>query len=343
MKKVVIYKAGSHDQIKVEDVASPTITDGECKIKVKAIGINYADTIIRQGLYASAKEYVGWPITPGFEVSGVISEVGKDCKKFKVGDEVFAITRFGGYTEEICLEESLIFPKPAAFSFDEAAGFPAVFMTAYHALFQNFVLRKGSDVLVHSAAGGMGTALLQLLKIHECNTIGVVGGDHKVQVAKDAGANHVINKNVEQIWEKAAQYSPAGYDAIFDGNGPSTLGDGYKHLKPVGKLVSYGFHSMFQKSSKRTNWLKLALTYFKVPRFNPLDMVTANKSIICFNVSFLFERQDILEESISGLLNWIEEGKISPPVTKSYPLENVIQAHQDLESGKTVGKLILNP
>jgi NADPH:quinone reductase-like Zn-dependent oxidoreductase len=343
MKKIVIYKAGSHDQIKLEERPVPEPSANQCLIKVKSIGINYADTIIRQGLYASAKEYVGWPITPGFEISGIIEEVGTDCKKYQKGDEVFGITRFGGYTEYICLEEDLIYLKPPQFSFDEAAGFPAVFMTAYHALFQNFVLRPNSTTLVHSASGGMGTALLQLLRIHNCKVVGVVGGQHKFETAKSSGADFVLDRYKEDIWKRAKEISPEGYDAIFDGNGPSTLSDGYKQLKPVGKLVSYGFHSMFQKSSKRTNWLKLALTYFQVPRFNPLDMVTDNKSIICFNVSFLFERKDLLDECMSGLLQWIEEGKIKPPIVKAYPIENVIEAHKDLESGKTVGKLILNP
>lgn len=341
VQKVVIEKTGSYDRLLIKHFPLVSPKDNECLIKVKACGVNFADTIIRQGLYESAKKYVGYPITPGFEVSGVIERVGKLCKQFKEGDEVLAVTRFGGYTSAICVPEHQVFYKPELLSFEEAAAFPAVYLTAYHALFQNIVLRENMDVLVHSAAGGMGTALLQLLNIVNCNTLGVVGSDHKVTVAKEFGAHTVINKRAENLWQKVEALFPQKFDVILDANGPSTLKESYEHLKPMGKLLIYGFHSMFSTKSKSTNWLKLVWTYFQVPKFNPLNMTGANKSIVCFNVSYLFDRTDLIEEAMVQLLIWVKDRKIKPSKIQVFPFDNVREAHRAIESGKTTGKLVL--
>ena len=109
MKKIVIHKPGDYRQLKIEEFPNPIPTDNEVLIKVDSIGINYADVLIRWGVYSSAKEYVGWPITPGFELSGVIEKIGKNVEAYAVGDKVFGVTRFGGYTTHICLPEDIRF------------------------------------------------------------------------------------------------------------------------------------------------------------------------------------------------------------------------------------------
>jgi NADPH:quinone reductase-like Zn-dependent oxidoreductase len=343
MKKVVIHKAGSYDQLRLEEVPDPSPGPDEVVIDVRAIGINYADVIVRMGLYSSAREFVGWPITPGFEVSGVVEQCGERVEAFKPGDEVVSVTLFDGYATKLCAKEVYVFPKPVALSYAQAASLPAVFMTAWFALKELAHPRPGAKMLVHSAAGGVGSSLVQLAKIMGCEVVGVVGASHKVEVAKAVGADFVIDKSKQDLWKEAETRAPQGYDVICDANGVATLGESYKHLRRAGKLVIYGFHTMMPKKGGKPNWLKLASDWLRMPRFNPLDLTTDSKSVLAFNLSYLFDRTDLLEHFVFDLRQWIEEGKIQAPRVKEYPFEDVARAHADIESGMTVGKLVLVP
>jgi NADPH:quinone reductase-like Zn-dependent oxidoreductase len=170
---------------------------------------------------------------------------------------------------------------------------------------------------------------------------GVVGSTHKVNTAFNCGAGQVIDKSKEDLWARAHDICPDGYDVVFDANGPATLKQSYRHLAPAGKLVAYGFHSMLSTYGGIPNYIKLLIQYFRVPRWSPLNMTQENKSLMAFNLSFLFHRMDLLKESMQDLLRWVEEGKIKAPALQIFPFEKVADAHRTLESGATVGKLIL--
>jgi NADPH:quinone reductase-like Zn-dependent oxidoreductase len=342
MRKVVVHKAGGYDRLTLETAPDPTPGDGEVLVATEAIGVNYADCVVRMGLYASAKKYVGWPITPGFEVAGTVAAVGAGTP-WQVGDRVLAITRFGGYASHVVVPAHQVWRIPARFTVADAAGFPSVFMTAYYALFELARLRAGHRVLVHSAAGGVGGALIQLLKILGCTAVGVVGAPHKVEVARRLGADVVIDKSHEDLWRAAARAAPDGYDVILDANGVSTLGQSFKHLKAPGRLIVYGFHSMLPRKGGRPDYLKLAADFLRTPRFSPLRMTNENKSVMAFNVSYLFDERDLLVEGMGKLLAWVDDGSITPPPTTSYPFSHVADAHRALESAQTVGKLVLVP
>jgi NADPH:quinone reductase-like Zn-dependent oxidoreductase len=251
------------------------------------------------------------------------------------------VTLFNGYATQLKVPRSQLFPLPKGMSYEEAAGFPSVFMTAYHALLQIVVARPGMVALIHSAAGGVGSSLVQLCKIKGIKTIGVVGSSHKIETLKELGCDFVIDKSSENLWEKVKSFAPNGVDLAFDANGAETLKQSYAHLAPCGKLLAYGAHSMFPKKGGRVNWPKLVMDYLRIPRFNPLDLTSDNKSVVGFNLSFLFERKDLLEEAFTDLFQWYEQGLIRIPKVTTFPLENVAEAHQQLESGKTVGKLVL--
>jgi len=198
-----------------------------------------------------------------------------------------------------------------------------------------------STILVHSAAGGVGCALLQLSKNAGWQTIGVVGNSDKIKIAEDMGATHIIDKSRQDLWAEVEKIVPDGLDAVLDGNGYITLRDGLKHLRSNGKLIAYGFHSMFPRKYGIPNPLKLAIDYFRTPRFNPLGMHDKNYSLVTFNLSFLFHRIDLLKSATEDLVNWFSDGKIMLPPIKTYPFTESAQAHRDLQSGKTVGKLVL--
>ena len=236
-----------------------------------------------------------------------------------------------------------VFRRPASITLAQAAALPAVYMTAWYALFELAHPRPGAKVLVHSAAGGVGGALVQMAKRAGCEVTGVVGKTAKIATTKAAGSDHVIDKSTQSLWREAEAIAPEGFDLILDANGVATLGDSYQHLRRAGKLVVYGFHSMMPKTGGRPNWPKLALDYLRTPRFNPLDLTNGSHSVLAFNLSYLFDRADLLEEGIGQVVRWIGEGTLAPPPVTTYSFSDVARAHADIESGRTVGKLVLLP
>src|SRR5262249_20751339 len=155
--------------------------------------------------------------------------------------------------------------------------------------------RKGAKILVHSAAGGVGGALLQIARANALEAVGVVGRSEKVPVAKEQGAALVIDKSTEDLWAAAERFAPKGYDVVLDANGAETLAKSYAHLRSTGKLVIYGFHTMMRRGGSGTpNWPKLAVDWLRTPRFNPLDLANQNKSILAFNLSYLFGEREVL-------------------------------------------------
>ena len=343
MRKIVIQKPGGYERLELQEFPIPKPGPDEVLIDVKATGVNYADVIVRMGLYQSGIELIGWPITPGFEVSGVVIGLGKNVKDLELGDEVVGLTLFGGYASHVVTGRRYIYRKPKNLSFSEAAAMPAVLMTAWFALLELAHPRPGAKMLIHSAAGGVGSSLVQLGKVLGCEVVGVVGSSHKVAAAKALGCDLVIDKSKQDLWAEAKRFAPEGYDVICDANGVETLGNSYKNLRPAGKLVVYGFATMMPKEGGKVKWPKLALGWLKTPRFNPLDLTNDSKSILAFNLSFLFDRTDLLELFIADLERWVSDGSVVAPTVTEYPLADVARAHADIESGKTIGKLVLIP
>jgi threonine dehydrogenase-like Zn-dependent dehydrogenase len=196
---ISIGSAGGYDKLEYKALKDGCFTEGAnvnlsnipeedlVVVKTFACGVNYADVCIRWGLYDSAKKFVGWPITPGFEFSGEIVSKGSNVHEFEVGQHVFGVSLFGGYSHRIRVPQQQLFPLPDKLDKYQAAGFPAVALTAWYALFELARPRPGSWVLVHSAAGGVGSTLVQLAKIAGCQVVGVVGATHKVELVKQLG------------------------------------------------------------------------------------------------------------------------------------------------------------
>ncbi len=341
MRKVVIHKPGSYERLTIEEHPDLAPGPGEVLIDVAAIGVNYADCVTRMGLYASAKHYVGYPITPGFEVAGSVRACGQGVTDLAPGARVMAITRFNAYATQLLVPRQQVFALPGRLSLEQAAGFSGIALTAWFGLFELAHPRARETILVHSAAGGVGSMLVQLGKIADCRVIAVVGAAHKVDAAQALGADAVIDKSNRDLWTEAERLAPDGYDIILDANGIATLGQSYQHLAPVGRLVVYGFHSMLPKTGGLPGKLKLAWHYWRTPRFSPFSLTTRNRSVLGFNLSFLFDRTALMSAGLQQLLQWLDEGRLGMPPVTSYPFEQVARAQRDLESGQTVGKLIL--
>ena len=343
MRKIVISSAGSYERLVLTE-CDDLLCDSEDSvlIDVQYAGINYADILVRMGVYESAKAYVGWPITPGFEVSGRVLQIGKNVKDFKIDDEVIGFTLFNGYSSQLCLPKNQVIIKPSHFSMVEAACLPAAYMTAFYALYQIVHLPPRALLLVHSAAGGVGSALVNLAVARGHRVVGIVGNPDKCQHVYDLGAEKVFARGHNGFsYEQIRQEYGDSFDAVYDANGYSTLKFSYKILKPTGKLISYGSHNLLPKSGGRLNYLKAAIGLLRTPRFNPLDLITDNKSIVGFNLSFLFEFELLKTDCLNGVMSMINDQLVSPPITRTFDISEVADAHKWLESGESIGKLAL--
>ena len=343
MIRVRIHRPGAYDRLELErDFEVGTPGPGDVLVHVRAAGVNFADSAVRMGLYSSAKEYVGWPITPGFEVAGTIAQVGPGVVTVKEGDPVFGVVRFGAWSSHVVTRASLVRPLPPGLTMEQAAGVPTVFLTAYYPLFVLTTVRAGEVVLVHSAAGGVGGALIQLAKIAGCRVVGVVGTAHKVAVARELGADVVIDRSASDDVRAALEHaSPRGYDVVLDANGGPSLRDSYELLAPGGRLVVYGFHAMLSKGAGRPSWPRLAREWARTPRFSPFRMVQENRSVLAFNLSYLFDREELFTDGIDRILGWLDDGRLRPLAVRTFPVEQVADAQRALESGQTTGKLVL--
>lgn len=342
MRRIRIDRPGGYDVLRLESAPDPVPGPGEVLVDVAACGVNYADGIIRMGLYASAKQLHGYPITPGFEVAGTVAALGDGVDGFVVGDRVLALTLFGGWCDRIVLPVANAFPCPARLELAQAAALPTVFLTAWFMVHRQLHPRTGEHWLVHSAAGGVGSALCQLGRLAGCRVVGVVGRGDKVEHARAMGADTVIDKSSEDLWGEAKRLAPDGYHAVFDANGVATLRQSYAHLAPTGRLAIYGFHGMLPRGG-RLNWLRLAWDWLRTPRFNPLDMTQSNRSVLAANLSFLQSEAPALREGMDWLLERFADGRLQPLPVETFPLERAADAQRRIESGRTVGKLVLIP
>jgi NADPH:quinone reductase-like Zn-dependent oxidoreductase len=342
MKRIRIQQPGGYDVLRIEQGPDPQPGPGQVRVAVEACGVNYADGIIRMGLYASAKQLHGYPITPGFEVAGRIDAIGAGVTAWQVGRRVIGLCLFNGYSSSLCLDAEQVFALPEHLSMAEGASLPTVFLTAWFMVHQQLHPRAGERWLVHSAAGGVGSALVQIGRLAGAQVVGVVGSTHKIEHCTRMGAERVIDKSREDLWTQAQRAAPGGYHAIFDANGVATLRQSYAHLAPTGRLVIYGFHSMLPHDG-RLNWLRLAWDWLRTPRFNPLDMTQSNRSVLAANLSFLQSEAPRLREGMRWLMQRFESRELQPLPVETFPLERAADAQRRIESGQSIGKIALLP
>jgi synaptic vesicle membrane protein VAT-1 len=338
--RVTIPAAGGLDRLRLQSYEAEQPGPGQVRIQVQAAGVNYADCIVRMGLYSSAREYVGWPITPGFEVAGVVDAVGPGAGR-AVGDSVIAVTRFGGYSSSLVVPEHQVFSAPSGIPLESAAAIPTVWMTAWYALHELANAHEGETILVHSAAGGVGSALVQLARRSGVRVVGLVGSARKLEYARRLGADVALDASDPRVWSQVRQASPRGYQAIFDPNGASTLAHSKRHLARPGKLVIYGFASMLPRTGQRLSWLQLAYDFLRTPRFDPFSMTQASTSVLAFNLSYLFDQRALLARGMEFVLGALERGEVRALPVQTFPVSDVAAAHAALESGQTTGKLVL--
>lgn len=339
MRAVTIPKHGAPSVLEVRESKDPSPKDGEVRIRVRAAGLNFAEVMARKGLYPDAPKP---PMVVGYEVAGVIDAVGAGVTRRKVGDRVAALVRFGGHADVVCAPEAQVFAIPEAMSFEEGAALPVNYLTAYHMLFQVFRVKAGDTVLVHMAAGGVGTAVLQLCRhLEGVTTIGTASAA-KHDYVKSHGCDHAIDyRNKDYVEEVRALTKGRGVDVVLDALGGPDWKKGYDLLRPSGMLVAFGWANMSTGSTR--NLFKVLGQLTTIPKWSPIALMDVNKAVAGVNLGHLWGEIDMLRGQGEALVQMYADGKIKPHVDEVFTFENAAKAHEKLESGKSVGKIVLVP
>lgn len=322
MKAIKFEAFGGSEVLQYADVERPEIGDHEVLVKVKAIGVNYADIARREGKYVVPTTL---PFIPGAEIAGEVIEVGKKVTRLQKGARIVSLIESGGYAEYAKQHEMGCTVVPDGVRFEDAVALPLQGQTAYHILKTMGRLEKGETVLVHAAAGGVGALSVQLAKVFGAGkVIATAGSEEKLQLAKELGADHLINYTEEGWEEKVLE--------LTDGNGVDVAlemvgGDIFNHtltcLAAFGRLVTFG-----AASGEPAN-------------VNTVQLMRKNQSVIGFFLPQIMKSPGLYQSSFEELLQYVEDGTLKLTIGGTFPLEEAKNAHEQLQGRKTMGKLIL--
>lgn len=337
MRQIWITKAGAPEVLQVREAPDPEPGDGEVRIRVRAAGINFADLMARVGLYPDAPKI---PCVVGYEVSGVVDAIGNGVTRVAAGDRVFGMPRFGGYSDTIVVKEGQAFKMPEAMTFEEAAALPVVYLTAHHMMMFTGHLRRKSRVLLHSAAGGVGLAAIQLAKMRECEIFGIASKS-KHDFLKEQGCHHTIDNDADYVAEIRALTDGRGVDLVLDPVGGKSWTEGYDILAPAGRLVAFGLSAA--ASGKKRSLFHAATQVLQVKKWSPMKLMDDNKQIAGCNMGHLFGELAMLGEQFEALVAMYEAGSIKPHVDRTFKFSEAPLAHHYLHDRKAKGKVLLVP
>lgn len=339
MRAVWIRKIGGPEVLEVRETPDPVPAAGEVRIRTKACGLNFAEVSARQGIYPDAPKP---PSIVGYEVSGVIDQLGEGVTGLEAGMRVMAICRFGGHADTVCAPAHQVVPIPDAMSFEEAAAMPVNYLTAWQMLFGIRRIAKGDRVLVHMAAGGVGTASLQLCKsVEGVTTYGTASGGKHDYIRKQ-GCDHPIDyRTTDYVAAIKELTNGEGVDAVLDALGGKDWKKGYSILRPGGVLICFGLANAQQAGTR--SWWRLITQVLSIPRFNPLTMMGQNRGVSGVNLGTMWEHRAMIHDNLVRLLELYERGVAKPHIDSTFPFEKAAEAHARIEHGKNLGKVLLIP
>ena len=324
MTKVVkIEKNGGPEVLEIKNMEVPDPGLDQILLEHKAIGLNYIDTYHRSGLYP-----LPLPSGIGLEAAGIVKKIGSKVKDFSVGDHVaYAGIPIGAYSETRIFPSDKLVKVPDGISSEIAASIMTKGLTTYYLLYKTYQIGSHDTVLFHAAAGGVGQIFCQWAKSIGCKVIGTVGSEEKIKIAKKNGCDLVINYSKENFVEKVNDFTKGtGVPVVYDGVGEKTFEDSIKCLKATGMMVSFGNSSGPVKNIDVKKHIMPKSLFFTRP-----------------TLGHYFPNKELLREASEKLFDQIKFGKVKIEIFKKYKLEEVVQAHKDLEARKIIGPAIIIP
>src|SRR5262245_29544355 len=316
-----------------EDLPNPR--PGEVRLKMLAAGVSYPDVMMRQGIHPEARRP---PFTPGWDVVGTVDGLGEGVEAVPLGATVAAMPIVGGYAEYLCLPATELVRVPPQLDPAETVCLILNYVTAYQMLRRSAQAKQGETALIHSAAGGVGTALLQLARLHGIQTYGTASTG-KLRTVESLGGHAIDYKRSDFL--KQIRNSPGGgVDIVFDGIGGWNLVRSFRALRKNGRLVGYGFNSTLvggKRDLKRimsdaSGW---AAAYI-------LSLLSRNKRFLIYSIQMLKRRKpDWFRQDLTTLFDLLGRGELKPVIDRKLPLEQAALGHELLAKGETVGKIVL--
>ncbi len=333
-----VYRMAKAGSIKNLQLQTETLQDpgtDEVTVKVKAIGLNFADIPAMQGLYSATPK---GSFIPGLEFAGEIIVVGANAGDWKVGNKIMGATKFGGYVSHINSHHRYVIPLPEGWSFEEGAGFLVQGLTAFYALTELGNLQKGQTVLIHSAAGGVGILANRICKKWDCYTIGTVGNASKADFLQKEEAYDAVIVRDENFAGKLQQaLANRPLNMVMECIGGKILKQDWKAMAMGGRMIVYG-NASFSSHGAKPNWPLLLWNYLCRPKIDPLQLPTENKSLMGFNLIYLYEQTDLMH----NMLQKLQALEIKPQhIGHVFHFNEMHQAIQLFQKGKTIGKVVV--
>jgi NADPH:quinone reductase-like Zn-dependent oxidoreductase len=338
MKSLVLTSTGSqsdYSNMQVRDEDYPKCDkDDMVMVRMKAVGLNFAELMQRQGMY---KPSTKTPYTPGFEGSGLVEEVSANVTEFKKDDRVLVFVPTGCWKECVCVPRTNVFRIPDEMTFEEAAGLLVNYLTAYQILFRCANVKEGDKVLIHMAAGGVGIAATQLCKT--IPNVTVFG----TEIIKEFGVDYPIDYTTGDYVEQIKKISPEGVDLVLDALIGEDSIKGFDLLKPLGRIVHYGSGSMTNESRTLTTMFK---TWWKCLSINAMEIIHENKSISGYHLGMLLQKPGFMSTitaDVNTLFKLYSDKKIKIQIDSTYGYSKVGEAMKRMYQRVNVGKIILKP
>ena len=333
-KSYRITKAGSLKNLKLIEEELPEPNDNEITVEIKAIGLNFADVFTIQGLYKAAPKS---DFIPGLEFSGKIIKAGSKVEGLIIGDDVIGVIKFGSFTTHLNIDYRYVIKLPDDWSYEEGSGFIVQALTAYYAMVVLGEIENNQTVLIHSAAGGVGIYANRIAKKYNAFTIGTIGNPAKIDLLNSESYNEVIVRNGNFKNELKDKLNGRELDLVMEAVGGKYQKISFDLLTATGRLVAYGLSS-FAPHGFMPNYFNLAYKFFTRPKFDTLKLIESNKSVLGFNLIWLYERLNLLK----GMLTKVEELHLAKPyIGKVFDYEEMHKAIKTFQSGKTMGKVVV--
>ena len=338
MKQVTITGHGGPDKLQVGESPDPVPGAGELRVRVRAAGINFADILARQGLYPDAPKT---PCVVGYEVSGTVDAVGAGVDGGWVGQDVFGLTRFGGYSDTVVVPQGQMFAKPASLSHEQAAAIPVNYLTAWQLLVAAGSLSADETVLIHNAGGGVGLAAIDVAR-HVGATIYGTASAGKHAFLKSRGLHEAIDYRSKD-WTKELQELTGGrgVELITDPIGGGHWKKSYKALRHSGRLGMFGISVVTE--SGLLGPLKLLKAVGGMPLFNPVSLMNDNRGVFGVNMGHMWHETAKIRGWMETLLQGVRDGWVRPHVDRTWPLAQAGEAQAYIESRGNIGKIVLIP
>jgi synaptic vesicle membrane protein VAT-1 len=339
LRAIVIPRHGRPDVLEVREMPDPHPGPGEVRIRVHAAGLNFAETSARQGLYPDAPKP---PCVVGYEVSGIVDELGEGVHGLAKGERVWALTRFGGHAELACTPAGLVRRMPDFLDFEHAAAIPVVYATAALLVSDYGRVMPGERVLIHMAAGGVGVAAIQLCRQVPDVTLFGTASAKKHAFLRELGVQHPIDYHTLDYETEVQRLTEGkGVHVVLDPMGGDNWRKGYRLLAPLGRLMIYGFSSV--QGEGRRNLLRAGYRVLTAPEFKPMALMGDNKAVMGLNLGHLFGEGDRISHGLDRLVTLIDERVVKPVVDSVVPFARAADAHRRIESRQNQGKVVLVP